>query len=240
MVYWIVKTWKIKLQNCQVPGWKRRRLKKNLYFEHNALLREFPLWIIHHMIQCSTNCIWGGGLVPYHLFLTVSVTEVSWVLEIPSLSVQLIKTCYNRFSDLVTIELRLVVRNHWSFDEVPWGTRFQTKSWEDNKSQTHFMESQNYRLGWQLVPRGRDVFLFRSCAADIDQGCMFACPCNILFTAQQNLPNKLLPKTEWGMSTRGIEVAQKCSVSSGAKTEWFDDSILKSKLNHKINLLVLH
>ena len=96
------------------------------------------------MIQCSTNCIWGGRLVPYHLFLTVSVTEVSWVLEIPSLSVQLIKTCYYRFSDLVTIELRLVVRNHWSFDEVPWGTRFQTKSWEDNKSQTHFMESQNY------------------------------------------------------------------------------------------------
>ena len=39
---------------------------------------------------------------------------------------------------------------------------------------------------------------------------------------------------------RGIEVAQKCSVSSGAKAEWFDDSILISKLNHKINLPVLH
>ena len=45
---------------------------------------------------------------------------------------------------------------------------------------------------------------------------------------------------EWGTSTRGIEVAQKYSVSSGAKAEWFDDSILKSKLNHKINLPVLH
>ena len=45
---------------------------------------------------------------------------------------------------------------------------------------------------------------------------------------------------QWGTSTRGIEVAQKCSVSSGAKAEWFDDSILKSKLNNKISLPVLH
>ena len=37
---------------------------------------------------------------------------------------------------------------------------------------------------------------------------------------------------QWGTSTRGIEVAQKCSLSTEAKAEWFDDSILKSKLNH--------
>ena len=43
----------------------------------------------------------------------------------------------------------------------------------------------------------------------------------------------------WGTSMRGIEVAQKYSVSSGAKAEWFHDSILKFKLNHKINLPVL-
>ena len=45
---------------------------------------------------------------------------------------------------------------------------------------------------------------------------------------------------QWLTSTRGIEVAQKSSVSSGAKAEWFDNSIIKSKLNHKINLPVLH
>ena len=46
--------------------------------------------------------------------------------------------------------------------------------------------------------------------------------------------------TQWRTSTPGIEVAQKCSVSNGAQTDWFCDSICIWELNHQIILPLLH
>ena len=46
--------------------------------------------------------------------------------------------------------------------------------------------------------------------------------------------------SQWRTSTRGIEVAQKCSVSNEAQADLFSDSIWIWELNHRISLPLLH